>query len=95
MWPGISEMAFPGEASSAVDWEKGVRSLLTLGGGFGGEASGGRGMDAWGPPGQHTGVGPRHPHSLPLQPRHACLLSDSETKSQQTKDLFMNPRQVP
>ena len=30
---------------------------------------------------RHTRVGPRHPRCLPLRPRHAYLLSDSETKS--------------
>ena len=49
-----------------------MRSLLTLGGGFGGEASGGRGMDAWGPLGQHTGGGAQaSPLSSP--PAQACL----------------------
>ena len=72
-----------GEASSAVHGERGVRSLETLGSVFRGEALGGRGMDAWGHSEEaHKGGAQASPlSSLPLRPRHAYLLSDSETKS--------------
>lgn len=74
------------------------RSLQTLGSVFWGEAIERKQHGCTGGIlGQHTGV-PGIPHSLHLQllqPRHAVVLfSVSGTKSQQTKDPFMNFRRV-
>ena len=61
-----------GEPSSAMDGEREVRSLETLGSVFRGEALGGRGRDVWGHSEEaHKGGAQASPLSSPLV--QACL----------------------